>query len=630
MELVVELELFIFHKREDRMKIPQREDVVGLEAPRTQSGRAVQPVEGSLGDSYITAMRGMSKELNELSALQFDLAKNAMEGQINSFDIYVNARTKQYNEELALARNNEQIDKLLGDYERDIANTGTEMLGEKNYQGWYNAKGGITLAGSVYAANLTNAQLQIKLNNERLDNQGRELNTLAGTAQTAEERQEYVDQYYAILEQNVKNGTINEAQLQEKKQEFNYNLTTSLVIKSMEDDPEATAQRLRNDKNFAPILTFPDRLRLAEQAEQVAIRRQGTSAAKPVEDTSDIWVNLWQANPVDGTFIVEVEKDGQKVKQKQVSVLEYYDPVTKKTEKIQGSYNDIAIAVYDISHRSLPTTRYLMQSLYKLAGKDVPIENISINDALKFRKLMTSDYLGDRESPQYRDFNAKDDSVQSQYNVDSMFYGTKKDKKEKIASQATDVNFVARFKAGQLINITNMTALVQHANSVNGMVNSETNAPYINRDKAVEQKYADMRNNYTDCLVYSIQNPKSSVRPLSIPEKEMQAFIKPILDRIDTYYMDFDRDQKKRNFMQGLMDNVDLTKTFDPSSKEEYYAAPKNTAFTNALDVALKNAGVSDDFISEISVTPFKGPKKTKQEGMSGIEFQSRYGLGQF
>ena len=607
------------------MKIPQRQDQVALNAPQTQPGRAVQPVEGSLGDSYLTAMRGMSKEFEKVSKLQFDLAGNAIQGQLDSFDIYVEARTKQFNSELSKATSQEQIYKMLGDYQMDISKTGTGMLGDKLYGNWYRSKGGNVVAGSEYAANLGAAQLQIKLNNERLDNQMRELNTLAGTAENEEARNEYAEQVETILKQNVKNGTITEAQALEKKENWNYNLAVSLVMKSIEDNPADTAKKLRSDENFAPIITFPDRLRLAEQAESLAIRRQGTSSAKPVEDTSSMWVYLWQANPGEGVSEVEVEKDGQKVKQKQVASFEYYDPATKKTEKIQGSYNDIAMAIYDISHKSLPTTRYLMQALYKMGGKEVPINEISISDALKFRKELTASYIGDRESPQYRDFNAKDDKVQSQYNDDSKYYANDKDKKQKIMSQATDANFVARFKAGQLYNITDMTSLVQHANSVNNLVNSTSTAPYINRDKGAEQKYADMRNNYTDCLVYSIQNPKSKVRAISVPEKQMQDFIKPILDRIDTDYMSFDRDQKKRNFMQGLMDNVDLTKSFDPSSEDNYYAAPKNKAFANALGVALKNAGVSADFIQAVSVSSWEPQKKTVPMQFEPVQFPLKY-----
>ena len=109
--------------------------------------------------------------------------------QLNSFDIYVQTRTKQYNQEPGKATSDKQIDELILKYQTDIAQTGIDMLGERRYQDWYDVKGGNTIAGATYAANLTNAELQIKLNNERLDNQLRELNTLAGTAQTPEERQ---------------------------------------------------------------------------------------------------------------------------------------------------------------------------------------------------------------------------------------------------------------------------------------------------------------------------------------------------------------------------------------------------------------------------------------------------------
>lgn len=567
------------------MKIPQREDVVGLEAPRTQPGKAVGPVEGSLGDSYITAMRGMSKELNELSALQFDLAKNAMEGQINSFDIYVNARTKQYNEELSLATSNEQITKLLGDYERDIANTGTEMLGEKNYQGWYNAKGGVTLAGSVYAANVSNAQLQIKLNNERLDNQGRELNTLAGTAQTAEERQKYIDQYYDILKKNVANGTITEAQLQEKKQQFNYDLTTSMVIKSMEDNPEETANKLRNDKNFAPILTFPDRLRLAEQAESISFRRQGTAKGQRVKDSLNIWVPLYQAPAMAG-----LSEDKATGKYTIETEIPYYNEQGKKVGILHGSYNDIARQVYDISTRNENQLRYVMQALYKQAGKNVPLSEISMDDARSFRKEMRSDYISEENTPQYRTFKAKDEYIQTQFNEDSIYHDYQGNPR---LAKGTD--FLDQYKASNLKSLKEYGVLVDRIGKINEMLNNNATAVYLNENDSDYVAYWDKRSNYTDALIYSIQNNKVAKQKKQW-EKEMVSFMKPILDKIDSNYPGFDTDRKKNLFVTSFLEQNDATTFFNKEDKNSYYLINKDnsTAARNSIKQSLIAAGISD------------------------------------
>lgn len=567
------------------MKIPQREDQVQLDAPRTQAGRAVQPVEGSLGDSYIAAMRGMSKELNELSALQFDLAKNAMEGQINSFDIYVNARTKQYNEELALARNNEQINKLLGDYQRDIANTGTEMLGNNLYQNWYNAKGGTTIAGSVYAANLSNAQLQIKLNNERLDAQGRELLTQAGTAETPEQREERVKQYYDILKRNVDNGTITEATAFEKKQNFNYQLTTSLVIKSMEDEPEETAKKLRTDENFAPQLTFTDRLRLAEQAEAIAYKRQGTAKGQRVKDSLNIWVPLYQAPAMAG-----LSEDKATGKYTIETEIPYYNEQGKKVGILHGSYNDIARQVYDISTRNENQLRYVMQALYKQAGKNVPLSEISMDDARSFRKEMRSDYISEENTPQYRTFKAKDAYIQTLFNEDSFYQD---DKGNSHLAKGTD--FLDQYKDGNLKSLKEYGVIVDRIGKINEMLNNNTTAVYLNENDSDYVAYWDKRNNYTDALIYSIQNNKVA-KPKKQWEKEMVSFMKPILDKIDSNYPGFDTDRKKNLFVTAFLEQNDATTFFNKDDKNSYYLRNKDnsTAARNSIKQSLIVAGISD------------------------------------
>lgn len=283
---------------DEKMKIPQRQDQVALGAPQTQAGRAVQPVEGSLGDSYITAMRGMSKSFQELSDLQFDLSKNAIQGQLDSFDIYVQARTKQYNQELSLATNQEDINKLFEQYNKDIDENGTAKLGVTLYGDWKKAKGGNTIAGAEYAGNLASAQLQIKLNQEMLSDSLQELNVLAGQSDTADERTSYINQAHELIDNNVKNGTINEAEAQKQKRQFDYDLATSLVIKDMEVNPEYVANALRTNSKYMPELKNPDRIRLAQQAEQLAGVRKGTSKDTVCNSFAEYWRSLyWENDP---------------------------------------------------------------------------------------------------------------------------------------------------------------------------------------------------------------------------------------------------------------------------------------------------------------------------------------------
>lgn len=513
------------------MKIPQREDVVGLEAPRTQSGRAVQPVEGSLGDSYITAMRGMSKELNELSALQFDLAKNAMEGQLNSFDIYVDARTKQYNQELEKATTEEQIGDLFGKYQADIANTGSAMLGDRIYDGWFKAKGGTTIAGSNYAANLTSAQLQIKLNNERLDNQLRELNTLAGTAQTPEEREQYVSKMEDILKQNVKNGTISEAKLQEKKQEFNYNLTTSLVIKSMEDDPEATAQRLRNDKNFAPILTFPDRLRLAEQAEETAAKREGTLHAKIEEQL----VNLWQ--PLYDSSNAQLRGEAYRIKDMGQNLTQLKQWISKVT--------------------------------------NTPMDKIKNTDVLSFRSYMDT-VINYKDQDRNMAFFTKLDSAKE--TASGLFYDKSKKKSTPVADWANTYNT-------KHPNLENADQLRELYNNHKALINNTYDRTVMISTGNFE-KSEDTKNAIADIFVNDIEK---EYLPRELWYKDMQNVLAKTEKRLEENGdLVGNNKQKMRVFVRSLMDNNDVSELFKEGND---YRPALMQAYANMLGVDVSDLG---------------------------------------
>lgn len=513
------------------MKIPQREDVVGLEAPRTQAGRAVGPVEGSLGDSYITAMRGMSKELKELSSLQFDLAKNTMESQLNSFDIYVSSRTKQYNQELAKATSDKQIDELFGKYQADIANTGVEMLGEKRYQDWYDVKGGNTIAGSTYAANLTSAQLQIKLNNERLDNQLRELNTLAGTAQTPEEREQYVSQMDDILQQNVKNGTVSEAEALSKKEEFNYNLTTSLVIKSMEDDPAATADKLRNDKNFAPILTFPDRLRLAEQAEETAAKREGTLRAKIEEQLVSIWQPLYDSSNM------QLRGEAYRIKDMGQNLTQLKQWISKVT--------------------------------------NTPMDKIKNTDVLSFRSYMDT-VINYKDQDRNMAFFTKLDSAKE--TASGLFY----DKSKKKSTPVTDWANTYNTKHPNLENADQLRELYDnHKALINNTYDRTVMISTGNFEKS-----EDTKNAIADIFVNDIEK---EYLPRELWYKDMQNVLAKTEKRLEENGdLVGNNKQKMRVFVRSLMDNNDVSELFKEGND---YRPALMQAYANMLGVDVSDLG---------------------------------------
>lgn len=501
------------------MKIPQREDLIALDAPRTQPGKAVMPVEGSLGDSYITAMRGMSKQLNELSSLQFDLAKNAMEGQLNSFDIYVQTRTKQYNQELGKATSEKQIDELIIKYQTDIAQTGIDMLGEKRYQDWFDVKGGNTIAGSTYAANLTAAELQIKLNNERLDNQLRELNTLAGTAQTPEEREQYVSQVDDILRQNVKNGTVSEAQALEKKEGFNYDLTVSLVIKSLEDDPALTADKLRNDKNFAPILNFPDRMRLAEQAEETAAKREGTIHAKIEEQVISLWQPLYDSS----------------------------------NKNLRGE----AYRIKDLGQNLTA----LKQWMSRASG--MPISQISNKDALNFRSYMDT-VINYADQDRNMAFFERYGSLNETSSV--LFY----DKKQKKSTPVVDWASTYNKNHENLESANQLFGLYQEHKK---MANDTYDRVRLVFTKNYE-KSEDTKNAIADVFVNDIDNQFFKEKDDSW-YNNMRNVLKTSQDRLqENGDIAGNNKQRMRVFVRALMDMNDVSQTF--KSGNNYREAVKN------------------------------------------------------
>lgn len=283
------------------MKIPQRQDQVSLEAPRTAAGNVPEPTTAGLGNSYIKTMQGLSKSLQDISDLQYKLSMNATEGQLDRFNLYATQRTKQYEKELSLATTQEQINDLFTNYKKDIDENGINTLGSELYSGWYSREGGERIATAEYTGSLASAQLQISLNKQTVADAGRQYNELAFTANTPEEREKYVKEWEDMLGRYVTNGTISEAEKQNVQREWNLNFTRSLVTQDMDLNPEKTAEKLRKDKDYAPILTGEERLRLANEAMELAAKRKNTGKDSTVELGAEVWRSLyWSENEETG------------------------------------------------------------------------------------------------------------------------------------------------------------------------------------------------------------------------------------------------------------------------------------------------------------------------------------------
>lgn len=303
------------------MKIPQRQDQVSLNAPQTGAGRVPEPTMEGLGSSYIKTMEGLSKSFQEISDLQFKLSMNATQGQLDRFNLYATQRTKQYEKELSLATTQEQINDLFTNYKKDIDENGVNALGTDLYNGWYSREGGEKVATAEYSGSLASAKLQIALNKQAVEDAGRQYNELAFTANTPEEREKYVKEWEDMLSRYVTNGTISEAEKQNVQREWNLNFTRSLVIQDMDLHPEKTAKALREDKNYAPILTSDDRLRYAIKAEEIASRRKNTQADSNVKLLKEVWLSYYKSGQEKGRNIalnaykdsVETNKDAKTI-----------------------------------------------------------------------------------------------------------------------------------------------------------------------------------------------------------------------------------------------------------------------------------------------------------------------------
>ena len=311
------------------MKIPQRQDQVSLEAPRTAAGNVPEPTTAGLGNSYIKTMQGLSKSLQDISDLQFKLSMNATEAQIDKFNLYTAERTKQYEQELSLATTQEQIQNLFVNYKKDIDENGINTLGAELYSGWYSREGGQKVATAEYTGSLASAQLQIALNKQAVADAGRQYNELAFTANTPEEREKYVKEWEDMLGRYVANGTISEAEKQNVQREWNLNLIRTEVQQDMDLNPEKTAEKLRKDKDYATIITGEERLRLANEAMELAAKRKNTGKDSTVEIGAEVWRSLyWSEN----------EKTGKKDREQASKIYDIFANHQEQAKKILAKW----------------------------------------------------------------------------------------------------------------------------------------------------------------------------------------------------------------------------------------------------------------------------------------------------
>lgn len=278
------------------MKIPQRQDQVSLTSPQVATGQAVEPVAEAMGSSYLNTMKSMNKTFQELSDLSYKLYENKMEGQQDKLKLYANQRTKQYEQEISMATNQEEIDKLFFQYKKDIDTAGNELLGAERYNSWYSKEGGATVAGAEYAGNVASAQLQINLNKQTLEDAGRQYNELAFTARNPEERNKYIKEWEDMLNRYVANGTISQAEKQDTQRDWNLSFTKSLVTQEVDINPEKALKNLRENKDYAPMLIGAERLQYIAEAERLIATRAGTQSSSNVKNLKSFWIELNKSN----------------------------------------------------------------------------------------------------------------------------------------------------------------------------------------------------------------------------------------------------------------------------------------------------------------------------------------------
>lgn len=498
------------------MKIPQRQDQVSLNSPQVATGRAVQPVAEAMGSSYVDTMKGLSKNLQDLSDLSFKLYENKMEGQQDRLKLYTNQRTKQYEQELSLATTEEQIKDLFDTYKSDIENAGNELLGSERYQSWYSKEGGAVVAGAVYTGNLASAQLQIKQNKEVIEDASIQYNELAFTAKSEEERNKYFKEWEDLLTRYVENGTLSKAEKQDQQRKFNYTFAKAIVTQDIEIDPEKTMKKLREDKNYLPILSSSERLQYAQQAEYLSGSRAGTTKSSRVKQTAEWWHAMYWNE----------------------------DPDINEQRKV----HDEAQKIYDIFSNKQDTARKMMAKVLGIEEKEVTFEDVEsvrkLMDATSNREdqdraLAFEDTFGSIKEKQQgllyykeEDSKGKEKLVfpKGQALVDSFNQGKFKDSFSNV-SQAVDLfnSYSALFNDPQTKTFATKT---KNYNEINGQMNQMATllVKGLRSDKEILESTEEWSVNFSEALK-GLFNAIESSNADGLEEEKMVLFVKSFLQQ---------------------------------------------------------------------------------------------------
>ena len=560
------------------MKIPQRQDQVSLEAPRTAAGNVPEPTTAGLGNSYIQTMQSMSKSLQDLSDLQYKLSMNATAMQLDKFNLYATQRTKQYEEELKFATSQEQINNLFVNYKKDLDENGINTLGQDLYSGWYSREGGQKVATAEYTGNLASAQLQISLNKQALEDEGRDYNRLAFESRDPEERKKYINEWEEMLGRYVSNGTISEAEKQNIQRAWNLNFVRSIVRQDMDLNPAETAEKLRKDKDYAPILTSEERLRLANEAMELAARRKNTGQSTVVQVGAEAWRTLFWS------------KDPKKGKNNRDDAMKIFNIFSKDQEQAK-------------------------EILAKWNGKDV--KEISFEDVMNTHAKMKATLDIENEERRLNFLNSLDKAKEEQnalFTLKKM--GQTKEDKGKIVSTETlsGEKLYALFLQGDLKDSLSQTSQLVNSHGRYKMLLSDPIARvYAEGDKAL---YKDILSTQRENAILYAKGIRASKEVLEdndgLPwQKQMRQSFKAVFEAIDKTPNGTKEIQENNmgKFVNNVWNAYDPSSLFDPNAK---FDDTKTKEIVSNIEFCLAEAGLPTEYAKIF----FNKTNSLKQQGL--------------
>lgn len=545
------------------MKIPQREDIVQLGAPQTDGGRVAMPSGENLGNSYIKTVQGLAGSLRELSKLNQDLALNSMKLNVDRFNAYAKVETKKYLNALSLEKNIDNFPRLYEEYKANLEETGNKMLGSDFYQGWFDREGGALIADAEYSTELQRTKLQIEDAKNNLNVLSREYNTLAMTADSEEERKQYITDYHNIVTTSQANGTISKAEADDYKYKFNHDFDLSLVAQEINQDPKKIAKELRGNPEYAPTLTADERLRFAIEAEKLAERRKGTKAAKVAKLGIEYWTNMYFS---------------RKPEEQDWAYRTYAVYASNLKDAKEQLAKDLRMDIKDITYQDVENIRSHMQNIIKFNDQDRVrnYETAKTANELKFNQLTT--------------------------------IKTKNSKGEIDFKNPTGVELLYAFEKGKLKDtLSNSSQIVDLFNSFNALqVNKETRplAFISNEERAsIDNKKMALAQLY----VKGISTAEDYMNNEEGWSSNMKDTLVNLYDKVESV-SGGDAEKRMSTFVYNLMSHADVKELFDNSIKKD-----KDTQEQELLIVrnALSNAGISPDFVQYMFEAPSVQKKKS-------------------